>query len=86
MITMTQIVYPKKGTQCDRVLQKLLEAKGGWVSKRVFQQDMYLSQSGARIYELEHEYHWLIEHGGNDEFGFTLLRIIPEGITQKELL
>ncbi len=67
--------YPTPGTQADRVLRKLLDANGGWVSKQVFIHELRLTQSGARLFELE-ELGWPIEHSDfSDEFGFRSYRI-----------
>ena len=46
----------------SRILDMLLEANGEWVSKRRFFRELFLTQSGARIFELENEHHWPIEH------------------------
>jgi hypothetical protein len=71
--------YPKPGTQADKVLQTLLAADGGWVSKQVFVRQLFLTQAGARIFELEREYGWKIEHSDfTDEHGFRSYRIVRE--------
>lgn len=44
----------------SRILDMLLEANGEWVSKRRFFRELFLTQSGARIFELENEHHWPI--------------------------
>jgi hypothetical protein len=72
-------VFPKPGTQASKVLKVLLDAEGGWVSKQVFIRQLYLTQAGARIFELENEYGWQIEHSDfTDEHGFRSYRIKAE--------
>ena len=44
----------------SRILDMLLEANGEWVSKQRFIRELFLTQSGARIFELENEHHWPI--------------------------
>jgi hypothetical protein len=39
---------------------QLLEANGEWVSKQRIIRELFLTQSGARIFELENEHHWPI--------------------------
>ena len=46
---------PKQGTRTGRILDMLLEANGEWVSKLRFIRELFLTQSGARIFELENE-------------------------------
>lgn len=71
----TRRTYPKKGTQADKVLQALLSAEGAWLSKQVFIRDLYLTQAGARIFELE-AMGWKIEHSDfTDDHGFKSYRI-----------
>ena len=54
----------------------LLEANGEWVSKQRFIRELFLTQSGARIFELEKEHHWPIEHSKEtDSYGFKSNRI-----------
>lgn len=69
--------FPKEGTQPDKVLKALLKAEGGWVSKEYLVRGLGLTQAGARIFELENQYHWKIEHSPfTDEFGFRSYRIV----------
>jgi hypothetical protein len=71
--------YPTEGTQARRILDALLEAKGVWISKQHFIRSMFLTQAGARIFELENDYHWPIEHSKDtDEHGFKSYRILQE--------
>ena len=51
---------PKQGNQAHRILTMLLEANGEWVSKQRIIRELFLTQSGARIFELENEHHWPI--------------------------
>lgn len=70
-------IHPKPGTQAAKVLKVLLDADGQWVSKQVFIRDLFLTQAGARLFELENEYHWPIEHSSaRDEHGFVSYRIV----------
>ena len=70
---------PKPGTQTRRILDMLLEANGAWVSKQRFIRELFLTQSGARIFELENEHHWPIEHSKDtDSHGFKSYRIVQE--------
>lgn len=71
--------YPKPGTQADKVLQALLKANGHWLSKQYFIRELYLTQAGARIFELENEYGWPIEHSDfTDIHGFRSYRIVRD--------
>ena len=73
---------PKPGTQTRRILDMLLEANGAWISKQRFIRDLYLTQSGARIFELENEHHWPIEHSTfKDQNGFVSFRIVQRVAT-----
>ena len=57
----------------------LLEANGEWVSKQRLIRELYLTQSGARIFELENEHRWPIEHSPDtDAHGFKSYRIVQE--------
>ena len=70
---------PKQGTRTRRILDMLLEANGEWVSKQRFIRELFLTQSGARIFELENEHHWPIEHSKEtDSYGFKSNRILQE--------
>jgi hypothetical protein len=69
-------IYPK-GKQLRKVLDALLKANGAWVSKQFFIRSLFLTQSGARIFELENDYHWPIEHSKEtDEQGFKSYRVV----------
>ena len=71
--------YPTEGSQEYKVLMKLLEANGAWINKQYFVRDMYLTQAGRAIYNLENEYHWPIEHSTfTDAFKFKSYRILQE--------
>ena len=52
---------PKEGTQERVVLDRLLQANGAWVSKRIFAYEMMLTQSGRAIHELQNRFHWDVE-------------------------
>jgi hypothetical protein len=70
---------PKEGTQARRVLDILLQADGGWISKSYLVRTCGFIQAGARIHELENEHHWTVEHSNfTDEYGFRSFRIIQE--------
>lgn len=74
--------YPKPGTQTRRILDMLLEANGEWVSKQRFIRELFLTQSGARIFELENEHHWNIDHSPDtDAHGFKSYRIVQKTAT-----
>jgi hypothetical protein len=50
---------------------------GAWVSKQRFIRELFLTQGGARIFELENEHHWSIEHSKDTEsHGFKSYRIV----------
>jgi hypothetical protein len=71
-------LYPKEGTQEYRVLRVLLDAKGAWINKQVFVREMYFTQAGRAIWNLENRWGWkgLIEHSDfYDEHGFVSYRI-----------
>jgi hypothetical protein len=54
------------------VLDILLEADGGWISKSYLVRTCGFKQAGARIYELENEHHWTVEHSNfTDEYDFA---------------
>ena len=70
---------PKPGTQARRILDILIDAKGGWVGKRYLVRTCGFTQAGARIFELENEHHWPIEHSKEtDSHGFKSYRIVQE--------
>lgn len=74
---MSEPTLPKEGTQARKILDVLLKANGGWVNKQHFIRNIGLTQAGARIFELENELHWPIEHSTfTDEFGFKSFRIL----------
>lgn len=74
-------------SQEGRVLAVLQEAKGDWVNKQIFIRDLYLTQAGRAIYNLEHDPRWQNEYLGyeiehsdfTDEFGFKSYRLKPKG-------
>lgn len=69
--------YPPEGTQEWKVLRLLLDADGQWVNKQRFIRDLYLTQAGRAIWNLENRYHWPIEHSTfTDEHGFKSYRIV----------
>lgn len=71
--------YPKPGTQARKVLDVLLAAEGAWVSKQTFIRELFLTQAGARLFELENKYGWKIEHSSfTDEHGFKSYRLAAE--------
>jgi Helix-turn-helix domain len=71
--------HPKEGTQARRVLDILLEAKGDWIKKSYLVRTCGFTQAGARIYELENDFGWNIEHSPfTDEYGFRSYRIVQE--------
>jgi len=74
---------PKEGTQARRVLDILLAADGGWISKSFLVRSCGFTQAGARIHELERPpYNWKIEHSPfTDEYGFRSFRIVQQVTT-----
>lgn len=77
-------ITPEQGTQARKILDMLLAANGAWVSKQRFIRELYLTQSGARIFELEQPveqggFGWPIEHSTfKDEHGFKSYRIVQK--------
>jgi biotin operon repressor len=67
----------KKPSQAERILKVLLDAKGGWISAKVFKRDMWISEANARISELRNK-GWDVETGDDDEYGYALHRILPK--------
>lgn len=73
------MTYPNQNTQEDRVLQVLLKANGTWVNKQYFVRDLYLTQAGRAIHNLENRFGWKIEHSDfTDQFGFKSYRIVQD--------
>ena len=70
-------------TQCQRVLDRLLEAKGEWINGRTFLHDMFLSQYHARILELQRKGYKIEASPFLDEFGFKAYRLITEPLQTK---
>jgi hypothetical protein len=61
------------------VLDILLEADGGWISKQHLVRTCGFTQADARIFELENRYGWCVEHSPfTDEFGFRSYRLVQE--------
>lgn len=72
-------LYPTEYSQEGTVLDTLLNAKGDWVNKQIFVRNLYLTQAGRAIWNLENRYHWKIEHSKfKDDFGFMSYRILSE--------
>lgn len=70
---------PPEGTQGQRLLDVLLDAKGEWTNGQHFCRGMWLTQFHAVIFNLENRYAWPIEHSTEkDEFGFKSYRLAPE--------
>ena len=77
--------YPKDGTQERKVLDVLLKADGQWVNKQWFVREMYLTQAGRAIWNLENRFNWDIIHSNfTDQYGFKSYKIEQE--KQKTLL
>lgn len=73
------MTYPKEGTQVRRILDILLNAKGEWVNKAYLVRSCGFTQAGARINELENDYHLPIEHSPfTDSHGFRSYRLLQE--------
>jgi hypothetical protein len=62
-----------------RVLQRLLDASGGWINKQVFIHEMYLTQAGRAIFNLQNRFHWPVEPSTfTDEHGLKSYRMQQE--------
>lgn len=68
----------KKPTQCQRVLEVLQKADGGWVNGQKFLREMMLSQYHARIKELQEDGYEIEGSPFTDEFGFKSYRLLPK--------
>ncbi len=76
-------------TQEGKVLEVLKKNEGQWVNKQYFVRDLYLTQAGRAIHNLENKPQWKSKYLGyeiqhspfTDEFGFKSYRI-----TKKETL
>lgn len=54
--------------------------EGGWVNKQYFVREMYLTQAGRAIHNLEKRMGVVIEHSDfKDEYGFKFYRLPPGG-------
>lgn len=70
-------------SQEARVLAVLKEADGGWVNKQYFVREMFLTQAGRAIHNLERNPKWQREYVGyeiehsdfTDEYGFKSYRL-----------
>lgn len=68
------------------MLDALLDARGGWVNKQYFVRELYLTQAGRAIWNLENDGRWKqrlkelgvnIEHSTfTDEHGFKSYRAV----------
>lgn len=73
-------------TQGEKILDRLLAARGEWVSGKVFLRELYLSQYHARIFELQRKGHIVEASDFTDEHGFKAYRIpLPEPVQQSLL-
>ena len=68
----------EKPTQCQKVLDALLEANGKWVSGQHFLRTLFLSQYHARIWELQRKGYRIEASEGVDEDGFKSYRLLPK--------
>lgn len=74
-------------SQEGKVLEVLKKNEGQWVNKQVFIRDLYLTQAGRAIYNLENNPKWRNEYLGYeivhspfvDDFGFKSYKIIRKG-------
>lgn len=70
-------------TQEGKVLEVLRKADGNWVNKQYFIRELFLTQAGRAIFNLENDPKWqkeytgyIIEHSPfTDEFGFKSYRL-----------
>lgn len=71
-------------TQEGKVLEVLKKNEGQWVNKQYFVRDLYLTQAGRAIFNLENKLKWKIRYLGykiehspfTDDYGFKSYRII----------
>lgn len=71
-------------TQEEKVLRVLKQANGDWVNKQYFIRDLYLTQAGRAIHNLENKQKYRdmymgykIEHSDfTDEYGFKSYRLV----------
>lgn len=75
-------IMPLENTQEWRVLQRLLDAKSEWINKQVFVREMYLTQAGRAIFNLQNRFHWPVEPSKfTDELKFKSYRIVQDVTT-----
>lgn len=75
---------PNKSQEA-RVLARLKEANGAWVSKQVFVREMALTQAGRALWNLENDSKWRAQYVGKkiehsdftDEYKFKSYRLVP---------
>lgn len=65
----------KRPTQAGKILKVLEEADGEWVNARVFIQQMFLSQTSARITELRHKGYAIETSDFRDSYRFVSYRL-----------
>ena len=71
-------------TQEEKVLDRLMGARGEWVNGRVFLHEMYISQYHARIFGLQRKGHRIEASDFTDEHGFKSYRIpLPEAVQER---
>jgi len=76
----------KKLSQADRILKRLIEAEGGWISAKVFKIDMMITETNARISELRNKGYDVETRDVRDEYGFAYHRIKVKEPKQLELV
>ncbi len=72
-----------KKTQCQRILDRLIEANGDWISAQVFIREMWLTQTAARIVELKRKGHNIETSDFRDEYRFCSYRLPVEPKQEK---
>lgn len=80
----TQSTIEHKPSQEERILDKLIQANGNWVSGRYFIQTMMISQAHARILSLQKKGNKIEASTFTDEYGFKAYRLAHE-VTNQEL-
>ena len=84
-ILFTNMNIPNE-TQEGKVLNVLKQNEGQWVNKQYFIRDLYLTQAGRAIHNLENKLKWKVRYLGyqiehspfTDEFGFKSFRLIKK--------
>jgi biotin operon repressor len=74
---MSESKLQSKPSQCERILKVLQDANGQWVSGAYFIQTMLISQTHARIFQLQKEGHNIEASEHKNEHNFKYYRLVP---------